>query len=169
VGLQSSAGLNLAARGCYRARAWVGHPISSRPGSSAGPRPSESKLGIGNFTDVANDAQVPRTTVYNTELRSWSDYRSGENLRHWRSTSGFEVDFILADHTAIAVAGCELLLLRRAVPHGLEDTHVLLMPRMVDRTLHFDETVEADPVGSDVAVGCDHALLPGIFERDRAC
>lgn len=37
------------------------------------------------------------------ELRSWIDYRSGDDLRHWRSTSGFEVDFILGDHTAIEV------------------------------------------------------------------
>ena len=37
------------------------------------------------------------------ELRSWIDYRSGEELRYWRSTSGFEVDFILGDHTAIEV------------------------------------------------------------------
>ena len=39
------------------------------------------------------------------ELRSWIDYRSGEELSHWRSTSGFEVDFILGDHTAIEVKG----------------------------------------------------------------
>ena len=37
------------------------------------------------------------------ELKSWIDYRSGEDLRYWRSTSGFEVDFILGDHTAIEV------------------------------------------------------------------
>ena len=37
------------------------------------------------------------------ELRSWIDYHSGEDLRYWRSTSGFEVDFILGDHTAIEV------------------------------------------------------------------
>ena len=123
---------------------------------------------IVNFTNVANDAQTPRTTVYEYfgilrdtlvlfevpawrqsvkrkplasskyyffdigvasalqgrrptpgtpefglafetwllhELRSWIDYRSGEELRYWRSTSGFEVDFILGDHTAIEVKG----------------------------------------------------------------
>lgn len=121
---------------------------------------------IVNFTKVANDAQVPRTTVYEYfeiltdtlilhelpawrkskkrkplasskyyffdvgvvaalqgrefrlgtpefgegletyvmhELRSYSDYMSGESLTYWRSTSGFEVDFILGDHTAIEV------------------------------------------------------------------
>jgi predicted AAA+ superfamily ATPase len=119
-----------------------------------------------NFTNVSNDAQVPRTTVYEYfeilkdtlllhelpawrkskkrkplasskyyffdvgvvatlqgrefrpgtpefgeafetylmhELVSYSDYVSGEPLSYWRSTSGFEVDFILGDHTAIEV------------------------------------------------------------------
>ena len=119
---------------------------------------------IVNFTNVANDAQVPRTTVYeyfdilrdtmiihelpawrkstkrkplasskyyffdigvagflqNREFRpgtpeygeafetfmvheliAWRDYRSDAALSYWRSTSGFEVDLILDDHTAI--------------------------------------------------------------------
>lgn len=119
-----------------------------------------------NFTNVANDAQVPRTTVYEYfeilkdtlvlhelpawrqsvkrkplvsskyyffdvgvasalqgrtlrpgtpefgpgletyvmhELTAYSDYRTGEPVRFWRSSSGFEVDFILGDHTAIEV------------------------------------------------------------------
>lgn len=117
-----------------------------------------------NFTNVSNDAQVPRTTVYEYfeilkdtlllyelpswrkskkrkplasskyyffdvgvvatlqgrqfwpgtpefgeafetyllhELISYCDYISGEPLSYWRSTSGFEVDFILGDHTAV--------------------------------------------------------------------
>jgi predicted AAA+ superfamily ATPase len=121
---------------------------------------------IVNFTNLANDAQVPRTTVYEYfeilkdtlvlhelppwrkttkrkplasskyyffdvgvagalqgravrpgtpefgaavetylmhELSSHSDYFSGEPLAYWRSTSGFEVDFILGDHTAVEV------------------------------------------------------------------
>ena len=119
-----------------------------------------------NFTNVSNDAQVPRTTVYEYfeilkdtlllyelpswrkskkrkpltsskyyffdvgvvarlqgrqfrpgtpefgeafetylmhELVSYSDYISGEPLSYWRSTSGFEVDFIIGDHTAVEV------------------------------------------------------------------
>jgi predicted AAA+ superfamily ATPase len=119
-----------------------------------------------NFTKVANDAQVPRTTIYEYfdilkdtlllhevpawrrsqkrkalasskyyffdvgvvsslqgrlvkpetpefgtafetwilhELLSYRDYVSGEPINFWRSTSGFEVDFILGDHTAIEV------------------------------------------------------------------
>jgi len=121
---------------------------------------------IVNFTNVANDAQVPRTTVYEYfeilkdtlvlhelpawrksrkrkplasskyyffdvgvaatlqgrqfrpgtpeygealetylmhELVSWRDYVSGEPLAYWRSTSGFEVDFLVGDHTAVEV------------------------------------------------------------------
>lgn len=37
------------------------------------------------------------------ELVSHRDYVSGESLAYWRSTSGFEVDFILGDHTAVEV------------------------------------------------------------------
>jgi predicted AAA+ superfamily ATPase len=121
---------------------------------------------IVNFTSVANDAQVARTTVYEyfdilndtlilAELPAWRqsqkrkpiasskyyffdvgvlsalqgrefrsgtpefgeafetyimhelachrDYGSEEPLSFWRSTSGFEVDFIIGDHTAIEV------------------------------------------------------------------
>ena len=125
-----------------------------------------------NFTNVSNDAQVPRTTVYEYfeilkdtlllyelpawrkskkrkplasskyyffdvgvvatlqgrefrpgtpefgeafetylmhELVSYSDTISGEPLSYWRSTSGFEVDFILGDHTAVEVKAKENL------------------------------------------------------------
>jgi predicted AAA+ superfamily ATPase len=125
---------------------------------------------IVNFTNVANDAQVKRTTVYEYfeilkdtlvlyelpawrktrkrkplasskyyffdvgvvsslqgrrfrpgtpefgealetylmhELTSYSDYVSQESLSYWRSTSGFEVDFIIGDHTAIEIKAKE--------------------------------------------------------------
>jgi len=136
---------------------------------------------IVNFTNVANDAQVARTTVYEYfeilkdtlilhelpawrrsrkrkpivsskyylfdvgvaaalqgrsfqpgtpefgealetylmhELISYRDYRCDEPVSFWRSTSGFEVDFLLGDHTAIEVkakervAGADLKSLR---------------------------------------------------------
>ena len=35
------------------------------------------------------------------ELACRSDYVSGAPLTFWRSTSGFEVDFIIGDHTAV--------------------------------------------------------------------
>ena len=37
------------------------------------------------------------------ELTCYRDYVSDEPLSYWRSTSGFEVDFIIGDHTAIEV------------------------------------------------------------------
>jgi predicted AAA+ superfamily ATPase len=40
-------------------------------------------------------------TLLMHELRCFRDYRSGEPLTFWRSTSGFEVDFIIGDHTAV--------------------------------------------------------------------
>jgi predicted AAA+ superfamily ATPase len=43
------------------------------------------------------------------ELISYSDYVSGETLTYWRSTSGFEVDFIIGDHTAVEVKAKENL------------------------------------------------------------
>ena len=127
---------------------------------------------IVNFTNVANDAQVARTTVYEyfeilkdtliiRELAAWRkskkrkplasskyyffdvgvtaalqerefrlgtpefgeafetyimheltcyrDYVSGEPLSYWRSTSGFEVDFIIGDHTAVEVKAKETI------------------------------------------------------------
>jgi len=127
---------------------------------------------IVNFTNVANDAQVARTTVYEYfeilkdtlilyelpawrkskkrkpvasskyyffdvgvvavlqerefrpgspefgeafetylmhELTCYSDYISGERLSYWRSISGFEVDFIIGDHTAVEVKAKENL------------------------------------------------------------
>ncbi len=123
-----------------------------------------------NFTNVASDAQVPRTTVYEYfeilkdtlllhevpawrlsrkrkplvsskyyffdvgvasalqgrlvkpgtpefghafetwllhEVLAYRDYLAGEPVSYWRSTSGFEVDFILGDHTAIEVKARE--------------------------------------------------------------
>ncbi len=127
---------------------------------------------IVNFTNVANDAQVARTTVYEyfdilrdtlfihelpawkkstkrkplssskyyffdigvagflqnrvfmpgtpeygeafetflvNELIAWRDYQSGTNLTYWRSKSGFEVDLILDDHTAVEIKAKEHL------------------------------------------------------------
>lgn len=37
------------------------------------------------------------------ELVSYRDYRSGDALAYWRSTSGFEVDFVIGDHTAVEI------------------------------------------------------------------
>lgn len=39
------------------------------------------------------------------ELRAWQDYAGGGTLHYWRSTSGFEVDFIINERLAIEVKG----------------------------------------------------------------
>lgn len=146
-----------------------------------------------NFTNVSNDAQVPRTTVYEYfeilkdtlllhelpawrkskkrkplasskyyffdvgvvatlqgrefrpgtpefgeafetylmhELVSYSDYISGEPLSYWRSTSGFEVDFILDDHTAIEVKAKENL-----STHDLKSLRALAEEKKLKRYL----------------------------------
>lgn len=40
-------------------------------------------------------------TIIMHELLCYRDYVSGETLSFWRSSSGFEVDFIIGDHTAV--------------------------------------------------------------------
>jgi len=46
-------------------------------------------------------------TLVMHELTSYRDYVSAETLAYWRSTSGFEVDFIIGDHTAVEVKAKE--------------------------------------------------------------
>lgn len=146
-----------------------------------------------NYTNVANDAQVPRTTVYEYfeilkdtlmlhevqawtrskkrkplvsskyyffdvgvvsslqgrlirpgtpefgsafetwllhELLSYRDYVSGEPVNYWRSTSGFEVDFILGDHTAIEVKAKDTV-----SPQDLKSLRALAEERKLKRYL----------------------------------
>ena len=148
---------------------------------------------IVNFTKVANDAQVKRTTVYEYfeilkdtlvlyelpawrktkkrkplasskyyffdvgvvsslqgrrfrpgtpefgealetylmhELTSHSDYVSQESLGYWRSTTGFEVDFIIGDHTAIEVKAKE-----NVSPQELKPLRVLAEEKQLKRYL----------------------------------
>lgn len=148
---------------------------------------------IVNFTNVANDAQVPRTTVYEYfeilrdtlvlhelpawrhskkrkplasskfyffdvgvtaalqgrrlrprtpefgegvetylmhELVAYRDYVSGEPLSYWRSTSGFEVDFILGDHTAVEVKAKETV-----SPRDVKSLRALAEERKLKRYL----------------------------------
>jgi predicted AAA+ superfamily ATPase len=42
-------------------------------------------------------------TLLLNELVAWRDYESGDALSYRRSTSGFEVDFLIGDHTAVEV------------------------------------------------------------------
>jgi predicted AAA+ superfamily ATPase len=146
-----------------------------------------------NFTAVAGDAQVPRTTVYEYfdilrdtlllhEVPAWTrsstrkplvspkyylfdvgvvswlqgrqvkagtpefgpafetwllhelvchrDYAGGAPISHWRSASGFEVDFVLGDHTAIEVKAKE-----NVAPRELRGLHAIAEERRVKRAL----------------------------------
>jgi predicted AAA+ superfamily ATPase len=146
-----------------------------------------------NFTAVAGDAQVPRTTVYEYfdilrdtlllhEVPAWTrsstrkplvspkyyffdvgvvswlqgrqvkagtpefgpafetwllhelvchrDYAGGAPISHWRSASGFEVDFVLGDHTAVEVKAKE-----NVAPRELRGLHAIAEERRVKRTL----------------------------------
>ena len=148
---------------------------------------------IVNFTNVATDAQVPRTTVYEYfeilkdtlilhelpawretrqrkplasskyyffdigvvaalqerqyrrgtpeygqavetylfhELKSYVDYVSGEPLAFWKSKSGFEVDFILGDHTGIELKASE-----NVGPNDLKSLKALAEERKLKRYL----------------------------------
>ena len=148
---------------------------------------------IVNFTNVANDAQVKRTTVYEYfeilkdtlivhelppwkktkkrkplasskyyffdvgvvsslqgrrfrpgtpefgealetylmhELISYSDYVSQAPLSYWRSTTGFEVDFIIGDHTAVEVKAKESI-----SPQDLKSLRAFAEEKQVKRYL----------------------------------
>ena len=44
-------------------------------------------------------------TYIHHEIKAYCDYREGCDLRYWRSTSGFEVDFVINGKTAVEVKG----------------------------------------------------------------
>jgi len=161
---------------------------------------------IVNFTKVANDAQVARTTVYEYfeilkdtlvlyelppwrktkkrkplasskyyffdagvvsslqgrrfrpgtpefgealetylmhELTSRSDYVSQEPLSYWRSTTGFEVDFIVGDHTAVEVKAKE-----NVSPQDLKPLRVLAEEKQLKRYLCVSLEPRARKVGA---------------------
>jgi predicted AAA+ superfamily ATPase len=70
---------------------------------------------VGVVSSLQGRAVVPRSPEFGVafetylfhELRSHADYESGQPLAFWRSTSGYEVDFLIGDHTAIEVKGKE--------------------------------------------------------------
>ena len=64
------------------------------------------------------------------ELISYRDYLSGEPLSFWRSTSGFEVDFIIGDHTAVEAKAKENL-----SPHDLKPLRALAEEGQLKRYL----------------------------------
>jgi prepilin-type N-terminal cleavage/methylation domain-containing protein len=87
------ASLLLPALGHAKARAKSIHYFFD-PGVVASLQGRQVALGTPEFGELFE-------TWLHHELISHRDYQSGESLAYWRSTSGFEVDFILGDHTGI--------------------------------------------------------------------
>lgn len=180
---------------------------------------------IVNFTNVATDAQVPRTTVYEYfeilkdtlilyelpawretkkrkplasskyyffdigvvaavqgrryrrgtpefgeavetyvmhELKSYADYVSGEPLAFWKSKSGFEVDFILGDHTAIEVKARENL-----APSDLKSLVALAEERKLKRYLCVSLEARKRQVGA-VTILPVKEFLSNLWEGEYA-
>ena len=74
-------------------------------------------VGVSNFL-AGRSGIRPQTELFGkvfehfifTELNAWKHYCSRQSrLTFWRSTSGFEVDFLIDDHTAIEVKGTEMV------------------------------------------------------------
>ena len=178
---------------------------------------------IVNFTNVANDAQVARTTVYEYfeilkdtyilhelpawrkskkrkpiasskfyffdvgilaalqgrgfrmqtpefgeafgtyimhELTCYRDYASGEPLSYWRSTSGFEVDFIIGDHTAVEVKGKRTL-----SPVDLKPLQALAEEKVLKRYLCVSLEPRRRAIGN-VTVLPYQMFLRGLWEGE---
>lgn len=64
------------------------------------------------------------------ELISHRDYQGGAPVAYWRSTSGYEVDFILGDHTAIEVKAAG-----NVGPHDLKSLMALAEENIFKRYL----------------------------------
>ena len=81
------------------------------------------RLGIPEFGEALE-------TYLMHELTSHSDYVSQESLSYWRSTTGFEVDFIIGDHTAIEVKAKE-----NVAPQDLKSLRALAEEKQLKRYL----------------------------------
>jgi predicted AAA+ superfamily ATPase len=64
------------------------------------------------------------------ELVCHRDYAAGSTITHWRSASGFEVDFVLDEHTAIEVKAKA-----NVAPRELRSLHAILEEKKLKRAL----------------------------------
>lgn len=76
------------------------------------------------------------------ELKSYVDYVSREPLAFWKSKSGFEVDFILGDHTAI-----ELKTSEHVGPNDLKSLKALAEERKLKRYLRVSLEAQRRQMG----------------------
>src|SRR5438132_13673590 len=81
------------------------------------------------------------------ELVAYRDYVSGEPLSYWRSTSGFEVDFILGDHTGIEMKAKDTI-----SPRDVRSLRALAEERKLKR--HICVSLETRPRRVDGSQSC---------------
>ncbi|MBI4737068.1 MAG: ATP-binding protein, partial [candidate division NC10 bacterium] len=94
------------------------------------------------------------------ELVSYRDYVSGEPLGYWRSASGFEVDFILGDHTAIEVKAKETV-----SPQDLKSLQALAEEKRLKRYLCVTLEPRTRRIGN-VAVLPYRTFLTGLWSGE---
>ena len=94
------------------------------------------------------------------ELVSYRDYVSGEPLSYWRSASGFEVDFILGDHTAIEVKAKETV-----SPQDLKSLQALAEEKRLKRYLCVTLEPRTRRIGN-VAVLPYRTFLTGLWSGE---
>ncbi|MBI2113946.1 MAG: ATP-binding protein [candidate division NC10 bacterium] len=91
------------------------------------------------------------------ELVSYRDYVSRQPLSYWRSTSGFEVDFILGDHTAVEVKAKETV-----SPQDLKPLGALVEEKRLKRYLCVSLEPRTRKVG-EVTVLPYRTFLQGLW------
>jgi uncharacterized protein len=96
------------------------------------------------------------------ELKSYADYVSGEALAFWRSKSGFEVDFILGDHTAIEIKARENI-----AANDLKSLKALAKERKLKRYLFVSLEARRRQVG-DVRILPVKEFLNSLWEEEYA-
>jgi predicted AAA+ superfamily ATPase len=99
-------------------------------------------------------------TVLMHELVSYRDYISGEPLSYWRSTSGFEVDFLLGDHTAVQVKAKETV-----SPQDLKSLRALAEEKRLKRYLCVSLEARSRRVG-DVTILPYRAFLKALWSGE---
>lgn len=99
-------------------------------------------------------------TVLMHELVSYRDYISGEPLSYWRSTSGFEVDFLLGDHTAVEVKAKETV-----SPQDLKSLRALAEEKRLKRYLCVSLEPRRRRVG-DVTILPYRAFLKALWSGE---
>src|SRR5262245_7754654 len=84
---------------------------------------------------------------------SHRDHAAGAPLAHWRSASGFEVDFVLGDHTAV-----EIKAKRHVSAHDLKSLLAIAEEGLLKRLLCVSLEPRPRRVGSVEIVPCGEFL-----------